>query len=181
MARLFLASLLLLFALGGNLVESNREHVDIWQVNQVERLREEAEQGSNEAQFQLGIAYFQGDTIDQDFDHCAFWITKAAFAGHPYAQGFLGAMHSDGIGLPQSDSEAYVWFSIAAANGDEYAMENLERLARRLTPIAFTAAQVRAKRLNAKIQKGVLARKPTGNSFPPRQMPRLEVRNAIGG
>lgn len=155
MARLFFASLPLLFALGGNPVGSNQEPLDIWPVNQGERLREEAEGGSAEAQFQLGIAYFQGETIEQDFDHCAFWIGRAAFAGHPHAQGFLGAMHSDGIGAPQSDTEAYVWYSVAAANGNEFAKGSLERLGRRLDPMACLSAQVRAKRLNAKIKEGL--------------------------
>lgn len=188
MARLFLASLLLLFALGGNQIGSNWEPVDNWQMNQVERLREEAEQGSTEAQFQLGIAYFLGETIDQDFDHCAFWISKAAFSGHPYAQGFLGAMHTDGLGVPQNDMEAYVWYSVAAANGNEYADESLERLARRLTPITFCAAQVRAKHLNSRIKDGVRRGNPNGNPGPSRppvrscpsipfnQMPGLRLR-----
>jgi TPR repeat protein len=168
MARLLLSSLLLLFALSGQPVEFNPDSLDVWEVNNIQRLFEDADYGSAEAQFQLGIAYFEGQIIEQDHDRCAWWIRRAALAGHPYAQGFLGVMYVDGVGVPQDDVEAYVWHAVAAANGEENAAESLERLARNLTPMAFLAAQVRADRLDAKIKEGIQTGKPFCSSGPTR-------------
>lgn len=174
MARLFLASLLLLFALSGQPVEFNPDTVGGWELSPMERQRQDAEHGDPEAQFQLGIAFFQGENIEQDFDRCAKWIRKAALAGHPYAQGFLGALYADGVGVPQNDSEAYVWYAVAAANGDEHAAEGLERQARRLTLLTFLAAQARAHSLTVKIREGVVTGKPYDlpeSVDPPRCLP----------
>ena len=162
MARLFLASLLLLFALSGQPIEFKPDTVSGREMCPIEPQREEAEYGDSEAQFQLGIAYFQGEVIEQDCDLSAWWIRKAAMAGHPYAQGFFGAMYADGVGVLQNDAEAYVWCAVAAVNGDEHAAENLERQARRLAPTTLLAAEARAHRLNARIQESVT----TGNSLP---------------
>jgi TPR repeat protein len=160
MARLFLASLLLLFALSGQPVEFNPDTLSGCEMSPMERQRQDAERGDPEAQFQLGIAYFQGETIKKDDDCCATWIRKAALAGHPYAQGFLGALYADGVGVPRNDSEAYVWYAVAAANGEEYAAKNLERMARRLPPATFLAAQARTHDLISRIQHGVNTGKP---------------------
>lgn len=164
MTRLFLSSLLLLFALSGQPVEFNPVSLDVWEMSPMERQREDVEPDEPEAQFQLGIAYFQGETIKKDDVRCAQWIRKAAVAGYPYAQGFLGALYADGAGVPQNDSEAYVWWAVAAANGDEHAAESLERMARRLPPVIYHQAQIRVRRLIANIWEGVT----TGNLYPRR-------------
>jgi TPR repeat protein len=162
-----------MLGLTGQPVEFNPDTVGGWEMSTIERQREDAEHGSSEAQFQLGIAYFEGETIEQNYGRSVWWIRKAAKAGHPFAQGFLGAMYADGIGVPQEDSEAYVWHAIAAANGEGHAAKSLERLARRLTPITFLAAQSRAQRLNAKIQEGIRTGKPFGTSGIFRPRPQL--------
>ena len=78
MARLFLASLLLLFALSGQPIEFKPDTVSGREMCPIEPQREEAEYGDSEAQFQLGIAYFQGEVIEQDCDLSAWWIRKTS-------------------------------------------------------------------------------------------------------
>jgi TPR repeat protein len=46
---------------------------------------------------------------------------QAAEKGDPTAQMYLGAIHSAGVGRPQSDKEAFTWFSRAADGGNAQA------------------------------------------------------------
>jgi tetratricopeptide (TPR) repeat protein len=46
---------------------------------------------------------------------------QAAEKGDPTAQMYLGAIHSAGVGRPQSDTEAFAWFSKAADGGNAQA------------------------------------------------------------
>jgi len=65
----------------------------------------------------------------------------------------LASQWHPGDGVPQNYVEAYVWFSIAAANGQANAKQVLPRLKAKLTPDQFAAAQKRAtqifKQINA--------------------------------
>ena len=52
------------------------------------------------------------------------WLPFAA-QGHAGAQANPGAMHAEGIGVPQDDAEAVKWFRKAAEQGDAGAQFNL--------------------------------------------------------
>jgi TPR repeat protein len=58
----------------------------------------------------------------------------------------LGLMYATGEGVPQNNLRAYVWWSVAAAQGNEDARGNRDRMADRLTPEQLARGQDMATR-----------------------------------
>ena len=56
----------------------------------------------------------------------------------------LAAQYYNGEGVPQNYREAYIWFSIAAANGSEEAKEYVEIVKAKLSPEQLADAQEEA-------------------------------------
>ena len=90
-------------------------------------------------------------SAEQDIDE----TIRAAESGDAIAQHNLGAVYHDGEGVPQNYSEAYVWFSLAAASGVKGSTHNRDVAAKKLSPEALATAQQRA----AKLFKEIEARK----------------------
>ena len=89
-------------------------------VEAVKWYRLAAEQGHAWAQNNLGMAYHNGRGVVQNDDAEAVkWFRRAADQGVSEAQYNLGVMYHNGWGVPQNYKEAYIWHSIAAANGHE--------------------------------------------------------------
>ena len=76
------------------------------------------------------------------------WRSLAA-RGYSVAQYNLGKMYLSGQGVRQSDERAYMWFTQAAANGHAAAFQEANSLARRLSSIQISAAQLLAQRCKA--------------------------------
>jgi TPR repeat protein len=75
-----------------------------------------AEGGDSRAQYQLGLMYYRGEGLPQDFARAALWYRRAAERGDVDAQLNLGLMHARGEGVRQSFFEAFKWFELAARN-----------------------------------------------------------------
>ena len=80
-------------------------------------LRERAEQGDADAEFDLGLMYSKGEGVPQDYKEAARWFRAAAEQGDANAQHFLGLSYNRGEGVPQDFSEAVRWFRAAAEQG----------------------------------------------------------------
>jgi TPR repeat protein len=65
----------------------------------------------------------------------------AAKQGDAEAQNNLGIMYANGDGVPQNNVRGYIWWSVAAAQGEEDAKRNRDIVAKRLTPDQLTQAQ----------------------------------------
>ena len=52
----------------------------------IDKLMETAEQGSSDAQADLGCGYYFGNGVKQDYEKAVMWLTKAANQNHPEAQ-----------------------------------------------------------------------------------------------
>lgn len=74
-----------------------------------------AERGDPKAQTALGLAYYHGQGVPQDFGAAAAWYRRAADQGYPYAQGLLGYLYFIGQGVYQDFIEAHFWLNLAAA------------------------------------------------------------------
>jgi len=74
-----------------------------------------AERGDPKAQTALGLAYYHGQGVPQDFGAAAAWYRRAADQGYPYAQGLLGYLYFIGQGVHQDYVEAHFWLNLAAA------------------------------------------------------------------
>lgn len=90
-----------------------------------ESLRARAEQGDGISQFNLGIMYYQGQGVVQDYAEAARWYRKAAELGVTKAQFNLGVMYAQGRGVARDYAEAARWYRKAAEQGDPGAQFNL--------------------------------------------------------
>ncbi|MDP3333952.1 MAG: tetratricopeptide repeat protein [Methylococcaceae bacterium] len=93
----------------------------------VECLRNAAEQGDAEAQFELGQMYKLGSGLEQDDEQALYWFSKAAEQGLPNAQYSLAEMYLNGCsgGLEPDDEQAVIWFRKAAEQGHANAQFSL--------------------------------------------------------
>jgi TPR repeat protein len=81
-------------------------------------LRPFAEGGNAVAQFDIGVMYWAGFSVQQDYAKALSWLTKAAEQGNAPAQRDLGAMYEWGDGVPQDNSKAWIWYLKAAEQGN---------------------------------------------------------------
>ena len=89
------------------------------------KLRTSAEGGDAAAQNQLGLLYYEGKGVPQNYQQAKQWFEEAATQGHTGAQTNLGTLYLNGEGAPQSDRMALFWFSQAAERGDALACARL--------------------------------------------------------
>jgi uncharacterized protein len=71
--------------------------------------KQQAEQGDSEAQYKLGVAYFLGEGVVQNYKESVKWTRKAAEQGHADAQYDLGLAYYLGQGIEQDSAEAISW------------------------------------------------------------------------
>jgi hypothetical protein len=82
--------------------------------------------------FTVLLIGFAGGSYGQSFEETK--LKLLAEQGNTSAQTLLGNMYADGEGVPENDVEAYVWFSVAAAQGLEVARSNRDIISETLTP-----------------------------------------------
>ena len=107
-------------------------------------LRVSAEKGDVEAQLKLADSYYEGDDyvgVSKDLRKAAQWYRKAAEQGVVDAQFNLGVMYGNGEGVPKDAVQAYAWFSLSAAQGDEHAARARTDLQRYMTAVQIAQAQ----------------------------------------
>ena len=91
----------------------------------VEQIRAKAALGDASAQFNIGVMYYEGQGVQQDYNQAAGWYGKAAEQGDAKAQTNLGMMYEKGQGVPQGYSQAVAWYRKAAEQGSLVAQYNL--------------------------------------------------------
>ena len=125
----------------------------------IQTLIKDAEGGNPKAQFNLGLAYGNGQGVSKDYAESMKWYRKAAEQGHAAAQCILGIYYSDGNVVPQDYLLAYFWASLAATRntGDvnnrcanSSYMDYAGMAARQLTPEQLTKAQQMTREWEAK-------------------------------
>ena len=84
-----------------------------------------AEQGDVTAQFNLGLCYYNGWGISQDYEQAVSWWRKAAEQGLAEAQFNLGLCYYNGMGVSQDYGQAVKWWRMAAGQGNAEAQFNL--------------------------------------------------------
>ncbi|MDG2286187.1 MAG: tetratricopeptide repeat protein, partial [Alphaproteobacteria bacterium] len=87
--------------------------------------RKAAEQGNADAQFNLGVMYYNGDGVTQDYVEAAKWYRKVAEQGDAEAQNKLGFMYRKGEGVTQDYAEAVKWYRKAAEQENVMAQYSL--------------------------------------------------------
>ena len=90
-----------------------------------EALIRDAEKGDAIAQLTLGLMYFEGDVLSQDYPKALYWFEKSAEQGDPKAQNLLGVIYMEGQVTPQDFEKAFIWTEKAAKQGVSFAQHNL--------------------------------------------------------
>jgi TPR repeat protein len=113
-----------------------------------------AEQGSADAQNNLGAMYSEGRGTLQDFGEAVRWWRSAAEQGHAAAQLNLGQSLILGRGIARNLVEAYMWLSLAAARlpagqTGEFASRQRDALGAGLTGAQIAEAQRLAREWDA--------------------------------
>ena len=93
-------------------------------------LRQQAEAGNADAQFNLGIAWINGSAGTVDYEKARYWWEKAAAQGQRIAQYNLGVLYDEGRGVSQDYHLAAQWYRKAAQQGFISAQYNLGNLYR---------------------------------------------------
>lgn len=124
------------------------------QTRDIALLKSAAESGESQAQFELFQEYFLAEGhAPQDFSLAARWCKEAAERGHTEAQFYLGQLHRDTNGVPQSFLEAHKWFNLAAVADADYAetaAKFRDELAEKMTPEQVAEAQLLAVKFKPK-------------------------------
>lgn len=92
-------------------------------------LEAQALAGDAEAQYQLGVKFYNGIGTAQDFTAAARWFTMAAAQGHSGAEANLGLQYQEGTGVEFDIDKAHELYKSAAAKGQGLAAHNLGYLA----------------------------------------------------
>ena len=104
-----------------------------------------AQQGLAEAEFKLGVRYFEyGKQAKENYTTAFTWFYKAANQGIAAAQYNIGLMYQLGRGVPTNRVEAYKWYNIAAAQGFTKASAARELLDSELSRKEVSEAERRA-------------------------------------
>ena len=74
--------------------------------------------------------------------------------GDAAAQTFLGVMYATGEGVRENNAIAYMWFNIAASQGDKGAVSNLDKIKQQMTPSQVEKGQDLTRQCIAKNYKG---------------------------
>ena len=82
----------------------------------------EINENNKYAQYNLGVCYYYGRGVTQDYYEAVKWYRKAAEQGDAYAQRNLGGCYYDGQGVTQDYYEAVKWYRKAAEQGNANAM-----------------------------------------------------------
>ncbi|MEA2085148.1 MAG: tetratricopeptide repeat protein [Thermodesulfobacteriota bacterium] len=87
-----------------------------------------AEEGSVDAQIQLGIAYRNGEDVSKNPKRALFWFRKAVKQDSGVGKRLLGEMYENGNGVKRNFRKAARWYQKAADSGDLEALVNLGML-----------------------------------------------------
>lgn len=94
------------------------EQIKVDEVTALELIKESANGGYAEAQYQLGWRYEDGHSISQDYGEAVKWYRKAAEQGTQEAQEKLGEMYKKGLGVEKDYDEAIKWYRKAVESLD---------------------------------------------------------------
>lgn len=100
-----------------------------------------AKAGGSAAQFNLGLLYYDGRGVPQDFEQAAAWFRKAADRGYAKAQHNLGAMYAVGKGIKRDYVQAYKWLSLCTAAGEVSCEAQRDMVAQKLNSSKLATAQ----------------------------------------
>lgn len=89
----------------------------------------------------MGVIYYEGYGLPQDFKEAAKWFKRAAEKGKPESQARLGTLYFLGQGVKFDTIRGHMWLNIAIANGLEELRDLREELAEKMSQKEIERAQ----------------------------------------
>lgn len=81
------------------------------EVNSPDNIIKRAESGDTDAQFTLGMMYYNGENVKQDYEQAFYWLKKATDKRPTTrSRGLLAYMYLKGIGCRKDDEQAFKMF-----------------------------------------------------------------------
>jgi len=125
-----------------------------------------AENGESASQCEVAKAYNTGIGVLQDSQKAFNWYQKAAYQGNKLAQQKVGSIYfTENPNSPQNRIEAYKWYALAAAQGDEDAAKFRDKIVPIMSVQELAEANRRAKAFS-------VGEPPATNSLPVMQVVR---------
>ncbi len=90
--------------------------------------RKAAKEGHPEGEYQLGMSYYQGNSIPQSWENAMIWFKKAVEQGHPKAMKKLADIYHYGIGVERNSMRALELYIQSAEAGNGAAMKILGKV-----------------------------------------------------
>jgi TPR repeat protein len=84
-----------------------------------------AQKGNVDAEVNLGVRYYLGYLVPQNYPEALRWLRLAADAGSVAAENDLGIMYQLGHGVAQDNVTAVHYYKLAADRGDSFGQNNL--------------------------------------------------------
>jgi len=109
-----------------------------------------AEQGHAAAAFNMGLLYYEGQGVPQDYTQAVAWFTKAANQDYLKAEYDLGAMYGIGKGVKRDYVQAYKWLNRCASKGDAKCAAQRDLVGKKLN----ASQRATAERMSADIGPG---------------------------
>jgi TPR repeat protein len=101
-----------------------------------------ASKGNYQAAYRAAVGYETGTGATQNYVTAWSYYEQSAIAGYAPAQRAVGRFYQNGLGGKSVDYEhAYVWYSLAAEQGDNLVGSLLAALLKLMTPAQIQAAQ----------------------------------------
>jgi len=104
-----------------------------------------AEQGNASAQLNLGLMYYNGQGVPQDYKEAVRLYRLSAEQGDASAQYNLGVMYDNGQGVLQDYVSAHMWWNICGSSGHKGCVKNRNKVEKKMTPSQIEKAQEMAK------------------------------------
>lgn len=105
-----------------------------------EALKAKAASGDAMAQNRLGTEY----RLQNEFSEALAWYGRSARQGYATAEFNIGTIYYNGNGMPSDTIEAYAWFLIARAAGEDSAAEAVSISEHEISPASRAEGQLRA-------------------------------------
>jgi TPR repeat protein len=118
-----------------------------------------AENGDCDAEYALGLLYFNGLSVRKNRDTAIEWWSRAAEQAQPQALNSLGVVYScervpyttldckKGCGEAKNLQEAYKWFGLAVEYGPQreikFAQKSLDRISSQMTETQINEAKIK--------------------------------------
>ena len=99
-------------------------NISLW-AQRADDYRAAANRGDLEAQFYLGLCYYEGNGVAQDYTQAVYWWTKGSNQGESSAQYMLGMCYYEGNGVEKNINKVIELWTKSANQGNPWAQNGL--------------------------------------------------------